>query len=87
MAAAKTVEQGALGGERISGERERALRLLEELTPRLVKSRQVRGKNIFRQAMRMLATDMSSPTSAGLGVPDLEKPLHPAGHPADGPRL
>lgn len=47
MAAAKTVEQGALGGERISGERERALRLLEELTPRLVKSRQVRGKKLL----------------------------------------
>lgn len=67
MAQAKKKEQNLLAGDAIHGERERALRLLEELTPRLVKSRQVRGKNFFRQAMRMLATDMSSPTSARAG--------------------
>lgn len=47
MAQAKKREQNLLAGDAIHGERERALRLLEELTPRLVKSRQVRGKKLL----------------------------------------
>ena len=73
MAQAEKREQNLLAGDAIHGERERALRLLEELTPRLVK---------FRQAMRMLATDMSSPTSARAGHSRFGKATSPGWTPS-----